>query len=353
MKKLLFLIFVVYSFSSFAQVGGESIYQFLDLPNSARVAALGGNNISLYDKDLNMAYYNPALLDQRMHNNIALSYTNYISDINYLYASYAYHLNDIGTFAASVNYLNYGEFIYADHIGEILGDFSAQDYSIKLYYSRELTADSSLTAGVDLNTIISELETYSSVGLALDLGLNYHKMGSNFSASVVLKNLGTQLTTYTPDNREKLPLDLQAGVTYKLPHAPFRLSFGLNNLTRWNMAYESIFDDQELVVGDSVATPSFSQKLSDAGDEFLRHLIVGVEIVPTDNFFLALGYNYQRRSELSLNKAPGAIGFSFGAGVKISKFMISYGLSKYHVAGTTHHISITTDLDEFIKRRNS
>lgn len=352
MKKIYLLLLLGCTLGGYAQIGGTSVFQFLDLPNSARVGALGGHNISLYDKDLNMANYNPGLLDERMHNNLALTYTNYVSDINYFYASYAYHYQDIGTFAASVNYIDYGNFVRADHIGNITGEFSGSDYNIKLYYSRELTKDSSLTAGVDLNTIVSHLDVYSSVGMALDLGLNYHKRGSNFSASAVLTNVGYQLKTYIAGNHESLPIDMQLGVTYKTPHAPFRVSLGMNNLFRWNMRYESDVDTEQVIMDDQEGEKelSFSTKLANAGDEALRHLVLGVEIMPTDNFFVAVGYNHQRRQELSLSKAPGVVGFSFGAGIKISKFMISYGYGKYHIAGSSHHISISTDLNEFKKK---
>ena len=45
-----------------AQKGGESTYSFLGLTNSARVAALGGEVISLLDDDINLVFHNPALL---------------------------------------------------------------------------------------------------------------------------------------------------------------------------------------------------------------------------------------------------------------------------------------------------
>jgi len=118
-KVLVFLAIIYLPLVTLSQIGGDNTFEFLNLPNSARIAALGGNNISLYDKDLNMAYYNPALLRESMHNNLALNYTNYISDINYGYASYAYHFENIGTFAAGVYYMNYGDFIRANEQGEI------------------------------------------------------------------------------------------------------------------------------------------------------------------------------------------------------------------------------------------
>lgn len=338
-----------FSITGFSQIGGDNTFEFLEMPNSARVAALGGSNISLYDKDLNMAYYNPALLREDMHHNIAINYTNYIADINYGYASYAYHLDNIGTIGAGIYYLNYGEFIRANAEGEILGNFYAQEYSFNLYYSRSLLSDSSLRVGGSLKTIYSALDHYYSSALALDLGVNYHIPGSNFSASAVINNLGFQLKPFTEGNQEPLPLDLELGATYKLPHAPFRVSIGANNLLKWNMRYDSPLSSQQLVAENDTSM-NFGQKLGNAGDELLRHMVLGIEIMPSDNFFIAFGYNYQRRTELALSNRPGVVGFSVGAGIKISKFMISYGVSRYHMAGISHHISLTSDLNAFIRK---
>ena len=73
-----------------AQKGGESTYSFLGLTNAARVAALGGEIVSLSDGDINLVYHNPALLTFGMHNNLTLNYVNYFAGVNYGYAAYAY-----------------------------------------------------------------------------------------------------------------------------------------------------------------------------------------------------------------------------------------------------------------------
>ena len=89
-KKLLpFLLLCLSAFSANAQIGGNNTFEFLNLPISARVAALGGNLISAKDNDLNVVITNPALLTDSMSDNVALSYVNYFADVNYGYAAYA------------------------------------------------------------------------------------------------------------------------------------------------------------------------------------------------------------------------------------------------------------------------
>lgn len=62
---------------------GYGVYQFLDLPVSARQAALGGFNISVRDNDLNFAFQNPALLTSATSGMIGLNVANYLSDIRF------------------------------------------------------------------------------------------------------------------------------------------------------------------------------------------------------------------------------------------------------------------------------
>ena len=75
--KLIIVFLLLLSMAALAQKGGESTYSFLGLANAARVAALGGEVVSLRDDDINMVFHNPALLSAGMHNNLALNYVNY------------------------------------------------------------------------------------------------------------------------------------------------------------------------------------------------------------------------------------------------------------------------------------
>jgi len=90
LKVLLSLLILVAIFCGnrgFSQLGGSASYQFLDLSNSSRIQALGGSNISIYDKDVNLNISNPSLLDSTQSGSISLNYMNYVSDINYGFTS--------------------------------------------------------------------------------------------------------------------------------------------------------------------------------------------------------------------------------------------------------------------------
>ena len=325
-----------------AQKGGESTYSFLGLANSARVAGMGGEVVSLMDDDINLVFHNPALLSPAMHSNLSLNYVNYFAGVNYGYASYAYSAGEIGNFAAGMHYVNYGTFDRTDELGVSQGTFRASEYALNLYYSR-IFLDSALTAGVNLKPIYSSLEQYSSFGLALDLGVTYQLSNSLTSFGLVLKNMGAQITTYTA-NRESLPFEIQAGVTQGLAHAPFRFTITFQHLEQWDLSY-TLQDDDESFSGSDDEKSGFDE----FADNLMRHVIFSTEFLLGKNFYIDVGYNYKRRKEMMVSARPGMVGFSAGFGFRVSKFHFSFGRASYHLAGGTSHFSLTTNLSEFYR----
>jgi hypothetical protein len=332
---------------AFSQPAGETIFEFLNLPPSARVGALGGKQISIFDDDLNFVHNNPSLLNGSMSNNIALNYINYLADINYSYVSYARTYDDYGNFGVGIQYFNYGAFQYANEVGYRTGEtFKASDYTLNLYYSR-LVLDSLFHVGGALRAISSEYEIYNAFGLGLDAGITYHNSEKLFTAAFVIKNLGFQLNTYSnTSGQESFPFELQFGITQKLKYAPFRFSVLVQNIETPNLRYKTEEDRKE-ATDPLTGEPKEEDKLANFGDNVFRHLVFGLEFVPTRNFHIDLGYNYKRRQELKIVDKPGFTGFSFGFGLKVYKFRISYSHATYHLAGVSDQFSLNLNLSEF------
>jgi hypothetical protein len=333
--------------AGWAQKGGESTYSFLGLTNAARVAALGGEVVSLRDDDINMVYHNPALLTMGMHNNLSLNYVDYFAGVNYGYAAYGYSYAGIGNFAAGIHYVNYGTFDRTDELGELQGTFRASEYAMNLVYSRSFL-DTLLIVGVNLKPIFSSLEQYTSFGLAVDLGATYFLPRSLTTVGLVIKNMGVQITSYT-GRRESLPFEIQAGVSQGLAHAPFRFTVTLQHLERWDLTYK-LPDENETAFTGSISEKSGFDIF---GDKLMRHVVFGTEFFLGDNFHIDAGYNYKRRKEMKVNSHPGMVGFSWGFGFRVSKFHVSYGRASYHLAGGTNHFSLTVNLSEFYRKKNS
>ena len=330
-----------------SQPGGKA-FQFLEITNSARVAALGGKAAAAGDDDLNLPFHNPSLLISSMHNNLVLNYVDYFAGINYGYVSYSRSYENIGNFAIGIHYLDYGKFIGADEIGTKTSEFRAADYAFNLIYSRPL--DSLLTIGINLKPIYSNLESYSSIALALDAGITYHNPEKLFTASLVIKNLGTQITTYYPNGeKEPLPFEILMGLSLKLKHAPFKFYIVAEHLETFDLTYKTEKDKKDEI--DPFTGEEFKEdKLNVFLDKFMRHIILGTELNITDNFVLRFGYNYRRRQEMKINTKIGTVGFSWGVGIKIYKFHLSYARPNFHQAGAPNHFSVSMNLSEFYKK---
>jgi hypothetical protein len=338
-KKVLILIFFLsIASSSFSQTGGDNVYEFLNLTHSGLVSSLGGTNVSLLSSDLNLAYHNPALLNSDMNKNLALNYVNYFAGINYGLAMYSRSFPGTGNFAAGLTYLNYGSFTEADVTGVITGSFNAAEYALSLIYSREI--DSLFSVGITFKPILSQLEKYTSFGFAFDAGASWHNRSRNFSAGIVIKNAGYQVTTYAGESHEPLPFEIQAGISQRLPHAPFRFSLTLRHLEKFDLTYQYI---QPAASEDKNNSSAFLENA-------MRHAILGVEIIPHKNFYVSAGYNYQRRRELQIESKVSTVGFSWGFGINTSVLNIELGRATYHLAGSSTNVSLILKPDLFYRK---
>ena len=235
-KAIITLFMFVITAPLFSQTGGDNIYEFLNLTHSGLVSSLGGSNVSLQGNNPNMAYHNPSLLNSGMNNSLTLSYVNYFADINYGFAMYSRSYPGIGNFAAGMTYLNYGLFTGSDASGVITGDFKAAEYAFSFIYSIEI--DSAFSIGVNFKPILSQLERYTSLGFAFDIGGSWHNKSNLFSAGLVIKNAGLQVTSYSGEERQKLPFEIQAGVSQRLAHAPLRFSLTMRHLEKFDLTHD-------------------------------------------------------------------------------------------------------------------
>jgi len=340
MKRKLLLLFVVVLLMvcrASAQIGGLTSFNYANIPGSARVAALGGNYFAMKDGDVHLAQFNPSLLDSTMHQKVGLSFVDYFDGIAMGYATYAHRLKPRITGGATMQFCNYGKQTELDALGYEIGQFTASDYTLNLSAAYQI--DSLWSGGLTLKTMYSALANYSSVALAIDGGFTYYKPSKNFSASMVFSNLGYQIKSFTDNNREKIPFQLQVGITKRPAHAPFRLSLVYSNMQRWDLVWEN---PNQVIITDPITGEVIEKEKWEFGDKFMRHVTVGSEFILSKNMHLRIGYNYRKRQELKLEDKPGTAGFSYGFGVRVSKFHISYGRSIYHLAGPSNHISVTT-----------
>ncbi|MBK8954018.1 MAG: type IX secretion system protein PorQ [Saprospiraceae bacterium] len=330
----------------YAQTGGQYIYQFLNASPGARVSALGGMPISWRSNDPGVVYLNPALLQSEMSGAIQFSSLSYFSDIQFGHFSYSHSLDSPSlNFQVGIHYANYGDIIRTDPFGNTLGNFKASDSDIYLAASKLFKQRIQL--GASLHYISSSLDQYSSQGLSLNAGISYFNPEKNFGLSLLVKHAGFQLSKYQ-NKPEQLPFEIQLAYSKKLKHLPLIYHIGFQQLQRWDIRY----DDPNLQDGGVL----FGEENEDSAVEkqfstFLRHFVFGIELNfgKNENFSLRLGYNNLRNRELSLADYRSFAGLSGGFGIKIYKFKFDYSYASYHIAGGTSQISISTNLNSFLK----
>ncbi len=321
-KKLIILLALV-PISLHAQIGGRHVYDFLNLTPSARVVALGGVNVSTIDEDVNFGYQNPALVTDSMHKHVSLSWANYLADIGYGYASYSHSIAGVGNFHTGMHYISYGKLQGADEFGNLTGQFNAGEFAWVVGMSR---AYKRFHYGANLKFISSTLATgYSSTGIALDLGGSYYSRDRLFSSGFVIKNIGTQLSTYTgTGDTEPLPFEVLMGMSVKLKYMPLRFSITATNLDHPNLIFEDPNPQPQFDLSGNLIEPE-----SITLDNIFRHFVFGGEFLLGNALRLRAGYNHLRRQELRSENRAGLTGFSLGAGLRVNRFAFDYGYSSY------------------------
>lgn len=341
---MIFILF--YTQVGQAQLGGQNTYEFLNMPASARISALGGNLITVRDDDINLAFNNPAALNEAMHHQLSFSHNFHLAGIQNGYAAFGQHVNKLKTtFHLGVQYVDYGDFNATDVLGQIEGTFKASEYAITLGAGRQIYER--LAVGVNIKYITSQFEAYNSAGLIADASLMYYDTASNFSATFLVRNVGGQLSTYDVDNSEPIPFEMQIGISKRLRHLPFRFSIVYHHFDRWNILYDDPNSEETTLFIGEVDTERSSSSIW--LDNFARHFIFNGEFLfgQKDNFRLRVGYNHFMRKELTVDNFRSLGGFSFGAGIKINRFRLDYGRTIFHLAGGLNHLSISTNLKEF------
>ena len=329
---LLLCLMITLPLSAQIKGAGSGVFHFLNLPASSRLNALGGENVSISDDDISMAFINPALLTAHTDKVLQLNYAYYLAGTMFGSAMYGHNYRD-NYFGAAVHYLDYGKMSYADENGNLLGTtFTAKDICVNLMYARQLGP--LFRVGATLKPIFSVYEQYTSFAMGADIGGHFQSADSTFQMGLALRNVGWQLKSFYEEDfgqhTEMLPLNLELGLSYRLAHAPLRFSLTAHNLQCWDIA----------PAGEEVKWY----------DMLFRHTIWAVDIVPKSNkFYLTFSYNHRRQAEMNLTEVRSLAGFAFGAGIKIYKFRLGFAMSQYTKSNFTYQVSLSTDINSFLK----
>lgn len=316
---------------------GQTAYSFLNLPTSTLAYGLGGVNISNIDDDINASDRNPGLLGSEVDMQLGVNYMRYIGDSNFAGVKFGHSAGEHGAYALGIQYFGYGKIKGADINGVLTGDFSPKDVVFSGTYAHDIT--DRWRGGATLKMAYSTYDAYSAMALAVDLGVNYYDSDRDFSFSAMVANLGGQVKRFH-ERYNRLPIDIRLGMSKSLGSFPAILSVTAWNLTKWHLPY---WDNGD---GSETAEPVLKDKFS---SNLFRHLIFGLDFVPSENFHIGLGYNYKTRTDMSTYKRSFLSGFSACMGLKVSNFGLGLALAQPHTGATTIMLNISTNLYEFGK----
>ena len=326
MKKLFAYSALLSSTLFFAQEGTR-VYPFLNLPFSARQAALGGDAVSIRDYDVSFAGVNPAVMNIEQDEMLAINYASYLADSKYGTFTYARDLQEAHLISLSARYMDYGRMPRTDESANIDGEFGAMDASVGVGYAYQFDED--WTIGGSANFVTSKIDTYASMAVVGNAGVTYHNSKSNETVALVFRNFGYQFKTFN-GLRENVAFRVDLGYTRILDEFPLAFTITAHDLQQFNISQDYNNNGQPI---------SWQRKFAD-------HFSLGAELFPQQAFNIRLGYNIRRGNELAVLDQRSFAGLSAGFGIKISSFRFDYAHVRYHNASNTNMFGLTLDLIE-------
>lgn len=292
-----------------------SVFDFLNLPTSSHAMALGGKNISLIEDDASLIFHNPALMSSVSDKTLNFNFLTYMQGSKAGNISFVGAQGERGSWGAMAQFVGYGTIRETDDMGNITGSAGALDMNLAGGYSYLLS--DRWVGGVHGKFLYSNYADYSSIALAVDLGLNYFNDENDFSFSVVAANLGGQVSAFG-ETAESLPMDLQLGLSKGIGHFPLRLHLMFYDMFHWSKAYYS---------------PDGNVK---GFQLFANHLNIGADLtIWQGRMWLGLGYNFRRGFEMKAAGSSHAAGLTVGAGINIKKIKVGLAYGNYHAGSPT------------------
>jgi hypothetical protein len=325
------LVFLAIQAPAISQVAGKRSFEFLNVPYSARLAGMGGVNISLADKDVNFFTSNPALVGDTLAGFASANYQFYVADIGHAGFTYANNFKRIGLIIIGIQHLNYGSIQGFDQNGRETGEFKAQDNAIFISKSHQI---GNYRFGVTLKGIFSGIAGYNATAIAMDAGGIFKHPHQQLTVGLTLKNIGVVIADYSDSGKSKLPFDVQVGTTFKPEHMPLRFSITAYNLGQKNVVYNVNADEK----------PSALEKV-------FSYINFGSEILLHKNVNVLVGYNYLNHQALKLENAGGGAGLSFGFSANIKTFDFVFSRMAYMAGNAAYSFTLSSNIHKLLKRQ--
>ncbi|MDP2301604.1 MAG: PorV/PorQ family protein [Ignavibacteria bacterium] len=189
---MLFFTTLVFSQQEFKK-NATAGFVFLELPVTARGAALGETSITLSDVNSAGVFTNIAATGfSELSHSFFASYSPWIADIKHMASSYTFN-TAIGVFGIGFIGVDYGSMpktkkIAGQRVYEVIGSFDANALAIGLTYSRKLTDRFSF--GVGVKYVKEGIDIYTVDNFLFDGGILYYTGLGSLRIAATIQNFG-------------------------------------------------------------------------------------------------------------------------------------------------------------------
>lgn len=214
---------ILFNLVAFDPNAGRAGYDFLRIIPSAREAGLAGSASANAEGAFSF-YYSPINLLRNQSSAAQFSYVNYPAGIHAGTVAYSQPVNfDIGV-GVGVYYLNSGTMTKTNEAGDSLGLFGASFADLNIAGAMRVAQGLMLGAGIA--GLYGNIDSFFSLGVALNLGVGYEMPLQNIRLGFHANNLGLQLKPYG-DSRDPLPIEFGLGAAWE-PVPAFNLNLAVN-----------------------------------------------------------------------------------------------------------------------------
>lgn len=334
MRTLCTLLVLVFPSYCFAQLGGKHFFEFLNVPVTARLAGLGGVNVSLVDRDPDFFATNPALTGDSLDRLASLSYQFYAGDIGQAFVSYTHHAHRAAvTFRIGVQHLNYGQIQGYDPGGAETGIYHASETALIFSASHQR---GNFRIGANLKPVFSNIAGFRYGGILFDIGGVFVHPEKSVTVGMVIRNAGFRLGA----NRTQgtLPFDVQLGTTFKPEHMPIRFSLTAHQLTQGDISYHD---------------PASGREAPGTLAKVFAHINFGTEILLHRNVNVLAGYNFLHHQTLRLERGGGGAGVSLGLSITTKMVDFTFSRSGYVAGSAGYAFTLFGDMQKLVKSRKA
>lgn len=322
-------IYMFIGLGAAGQTGGTEIFQLLTVPYSAAVGGLGGVNVTHLGRSPLLTWNNPALVTDSTQGRLAVALVPGPAGTLLSQAAYSHRLpRQVGYVYGGVLAASYGQLTRTDALGTEQGTFNAGEVALYAGIGRVLGRN--VSVGGHFTLINSTLAEAQAWGLAVSFGGIWRWAARDLTVGLALRNLGTTLSNYGGLTNAELPFRAEAGVRYRLPRSPLRLTLTLQHL-----------QTPDLRTPDEEGNPP-----TDA-ENALRHVVPGLELLLGQALEVRAGYNVLRRRTLTVPDQPlGLPGLGLGMGLKLDRLALNVALGGVAPGATQFHLDATFRLSQ-------